>query len=254
MKRAILSFLVCVGLLLGNVQAATAGPAASDQVKAVQQALNEAGYDCGKVDGLAGKKTEAAVKAYEKDKGLPVDGVIDDALLEMLGITEEPRAEDTYKSYTVGDLVFEAPGKWISSGSEEDLEEANIRFRLKEDPETALSIMVSRQEESPDSLDDQTLKDLAEEAMSRILEQPYDGKAGVYSFSNGSHAAMLTDVQKKPETKGDDSDSGEYWVFITSVEGYLVSVLVKDKEEGTFPEAADEFDQMMSSLRRKEGT
>ena len=66
-------------------------------VKDVQQALNDAGYDCGKPDGAAGKKTKAAITAYQTDKGLEVTGVIDDALLESLGVElsdEDAPAED----------------------------------------------------------------------------------------------------------------------------------------------------------------
>lgn len=45
------------------------------QVKVLQFLLNESGYDCGEADGIFGKKTTAAVKAYQKAKGLTVDGI-----------------------------------------------------------------------------------------------------------------------------------------------------------------------------------
>lgn len=44
-------------------------------VKTLQTRLNELGYDCGKVDGKYGDKTAAAVKAFQKDHGLKVDGI-----------------------------------------------------------------------------------------------------------------------------------------------------------------------------------
>ena len=44
-------------------------------VKDLQEILNDAGYDCGKADGIFGKKTEAAVKHFEKDNDKPEDGV-----------------------------------------------------------------------------------------------------------------------------------------------------------------------------------
>lgn len=49
-----------------------------DQVKAVQRMLYALGYDLGaaKVDGDFGSKTEAAVRAYQKNKGLTVDGIV----------------------------------------------------------------------------------------------------------------------------------------------------------------------------------
>jgi len=58
-------------------------------VKAVQEALNAAGFDCGSPDGKAGSKTEAAIRAFEQDKGINVNGVITDELLEALGIAEQ---------------------------------------------------------------------------------------------------------------------------------------------------------------------
>ena len=47
------------------------------EVEKLQNALIAAGYDVGstKADGVYGKNTEAAVKAYQKDNGLTVDGI-----------------------------------------------------------------------------------------------------------------------------------------------------------------------------------
>ena len=47
-----------------------------DDVAELQEMLNARGYDCGKVDGIFGKGTEAAVKAFQRDNGLTVDGVV----------------------------------------------------------------------------------------------------------------------------------------------------------------------------------
>lgn len=46
------------------------------QVKVLQWLLNENGFDCGKTDGIFGSKTLSAVKAFQKAKGLSVDGVV----------------------------------------------------------------------------------------------------------------------------------------------------------------------------------
>lgn len=45
------------------------------QVKVLQWLLNENGYNAGKVDGIFGKNTLNAVKAYQKAHGLSVDGI-----------------------------------------------------------------------------------------------------------------------------------------------------------------------------------
>lgn len=47
----------------------------SDAVRHLQEALNAAGYDCGKADGIFGKKTEAAIKQFQQDQGMDPDGV-----------------------------------------------------------------------------------------------------------------------------------------------------------------------------------
>lgn len=43
-------------------------------IKWVQQNLNELGYNSGAVDGLRGKQTKSATRAYQKNNGLKVDG------------------------------------------------------------------------------------------------------------------------------------------------------------------------------------
>lgn len=47
-----------------------------DYVKALQILLNGLGYDCGKADGSFGGGTERAVKAFQKDKTLTIDGSV----------------------------------------------------------------------------------------------------------------------------------------------------------------------------------
>ena len=59
-----------------------------DTVKKVQQALNDANYPCGTPDGVAGKKTKAAIKDYQKDHGLTVTGTVTDELLVSMGLAE----------------------------------------------------------------------------------------------------------------------------------------------------------------------
>lgn len=57
-------------------------------IKAVQQALADAGYDPGPADGLEGPRTTAAVTAYQRDKGLKVDGTIGPETLRSLGLID----------------------------------------------------------------------------------------------------------------------------------------------------------------------
>lgn len=43
-------------------------------IAAIQRALLARGYDPGPADGIAGRRTEAAVRAFQRDAGLTVDG------------------------------------------------------------------------------------------------------------------------------------------------------------------------------------
>ena len=61
----------------------------SATVQIVQQALNDAGFDCGNPDGKAGAKTEAALREYQKSKGINVNGVITDELLEAMEVADQ---------------------------------------------------------------------------------------------------------------------------------------------------------------------
>ena len=59
-----------------------------EDVKELQLALNEAGFDCGKVDGIFGSKTKAAVKEYQKAHGLKVDGIVGRQTWASLGFID----------------------------------------------------------------------------------------------------------------------------------------------------------------------
>jgi peptidoglycan hydrolase-like protein with peptidoglycan-binding domain len=68
-----------------------------DEVKKLQKALVDAGYDVGNtgIDGSFGSKTLAAVKQYQKDNGLKVDGIAGKNTLGALfgtGNTQKPPA------------------------------------------------------------------------------------------------------------------------------------------------------------------
>ena len=51
----------------------------------VQQRLQDLGYDPGSVDGVAGARTQAALAAFQKDRGLRPTGRMDSVTREALG-------------------------------------------------------------------------------------------------------------------------------------------------------------------------
>ena len=116
LKRSLLQALAG-----GGQEPADAGPAAEKRVSPkpsapvaiggnrvlqVQALLNRQGFDAGAEDGLMGPRTAAAIRAYQKSKGLGVDGKVSDAVLASL----RARRDDvvTAQPAQPGGLVIEA--------------------------------------------------------------------------------------------------------------------------------------------------
>jgi hypothetical protein len=55
-------------------------------VAAVQRRLARGGYYHGSIDGVIGPGTRSAIRAFERNNGLPVDGMIDRQLLRTMGL------------------------------------------------------------------------------------------------------------------------------------------------------------------------
>lgn len=74
----------------GGTQASGAAPGArpvavdQDGVKEIQSRLAKLGYHKGKADGFLGKRTVAAIRAYQQKVGMKADGKASQALLERL--------------------------------------------------------------------------------------------------------------------------------------------------------------------------
>ena len=58
----------------------------SKAVAKAQTALKAAGFDPGPIDGVTGKKTRAAVSAFQKAKNMPVTGRLDKATAAALKV------------------------------------------------------------------------------------------------------------------------------------------------------------------------
>jgi len=70
---ALLAQQVAGGSALAG-QTGEAGALSVTQLKAMQQALNEMGFDAGTVDGMPGPRTQTAIRLYQVKHQLPVDG------------------------------------------------------------------------------------------------------------------------------------------------------------------------------------
>lgn len=71
---------------LSKVEAGLAKGDTGDQVKKVQEALTNLGFELEKygIDGIIGSETEAAIKAFQELEGLEVTGIVDEATLKAL--------------------------------------------------------------------------------------------------------------------------------------------------------------------------
>jgi len=66
-------------------------PRGADRVSESQSLLAELGYAPGPADGVLGPRTAAAVRAYQADQGLVIDGVVGEDLLAHLRTTRQTR-------------------------------------------------------------------------------------------------------------------------------------------------------------------
>ena len=83
MNRSVIYFIVGMLCLwsLGTPAGQSPTPAEMQQVQARLKAV---GLDPGPLDGTWGPQTEAALRAYQQQRGLPVSGHLDAATLQVL--------------------------------------------------------------------------------------------------------------------------------------------------------------------------
>jgi peptidoglycan hydrolase-like protein with peptidoglycan-binding domain len=74
-----------------------------EAVRQLQQALKDLGYDPGGVDGQFGGKTESAVRAFQGDRGLTVDGIVGE--ITWLNIDEADTSNPTLRKGSTGNPV-----------------------------------------------------------------------------------------------------------------------------------------------------
>ena len=65
-------------------QAVAAQPSLNQAVADLQSQLAARGYDPGPIDGMMGERTRAAIRAYQRDRQMPVDGQVSQALVSSL--------------------------------------------------------------------------------------------------------------------------------------------------------------------------
>lgn len=71
-------------VIQGTPQAVAAQPSLNQAVTHLQSQLAARGYDPGPIDGMMGERTRAAIRAYQRDRQMPVDGQVSQALVASL--------------------------------------------------------------------------------------------------------------------------------------------------------------------------
>ena len=123
-----------------------------DQIKLIQQQLNNKGYDSGKVDGIIGRITIQAIASFQYDQGFVITGVLLDGELEALGVTEVVHSEVSLLSvkleynHSVGHewgYAFAVNGEEIQKGSSK-------KFYLAKDGSLVLEASATEFDKVPD--------------------------------------------------------------------------------------------------------
>ena len=92
MKKCIFSMVLIIGMVsfiwikLPLAYAVSQYGSSGEEVKQIQRKLKDWGYYKGNVDGVFGSQTFDAVKAFQRNNGLTVDGIVGSQTLAALGI------------------------------------------------------------------------------------------------------------------------------------------------------------------------
>ena len=126
-----------VSALPPSAAAGTPTNTSADLVTALQQRLTGLGYDPGPVDGIMGRKTRTAIRAFQRYAELPVTGEASDTLLERLnrklatnepdpaGSTAPEATDDSLRTFKgnsgwVWSVAFSGDGRYALSGAGDD--------------------------------------------------------------------------------------------------------------------------------------
>ena len=78
----------------------------------VQQKLKELGYYNGAIDGIIGTQTVTAIKNFQRDNGLTVDGIVGPKTAKLLGIDSSSSSQSSNDVYLIAKCVYaEARGE-----------------------------------------------------------------------------------------------------------------------------------------------
>lgn len=86
MKKLIILLTTLAIIIPTNVFALSKLGSTGNEVRNIQTRLKSWGYNIGTVDGIYGRKTESAVKQFQRNNGLTPDGIAGPATLAKIGL------------------------------------------------------------------------------------------------------------------------------------------------------------------------
>ncbi|MHB8220178.1 MAG: N-acetylmuramoyl-L-alanine amidase [Acidimicrobiales bacterium] len=100
-----------------------------DDVAELQQSLGALGFDAGRVDGIFGDATATATVEFQRNAGLPEDGIVGNTtLLELTRVQARDRGTEVVSSVMARELLRRAPptlaGRHVALGEAGGLETA----------------------------------------------------------------------------------------------------------------------------------
>ncbi len=75
-----------------------------NDMRAVEEALQTKGYKPGKIDGVADDETRAAIRAFQKDNGFAMSGMVDQKTADRLGVTISSKSGGTQRSSSTSEM------------------------------------------------------------------------------------------------------------------------------------------------------
>jgi len=112
--KSLILTLTTGSMALGDVETcAEVSRSTPGHVADIQRALNEAGFEAGPADGVSGRRTRAAISAYQEANGLAVTGEIGTALLQkLLGLAKlEDMAPDNDRACVTVEILAPEPAE-----------------------------------------------------------------------------------------------------------------------------------------------
>lgn len=82
----ILLIIICITTTAITTFATSRRGSSGSEVRKIQEKLKRWGYYSGNIDGIYGSQTEKAVRKFQKNNGLKVDGIAGKATLNAMGI------------------------------------------------------------------------------------------------------------------------------------------------------------------------